>query len=304
MVVGVLAAGLVIMFAAFQLARTEERANPFLRRLLYGYNAALTGVLLLAVLLVVNVFLNIWSKTPLDFTAGSSFTLSPQSQNILKSLDKPVQITQVHGFRNAFFLESEVKTLLDNCRDLSDKVEVKELSLHQDQQRARELAKKYPGIEPGCILLDVQMPGLNGPQLQQRLIDLGNRLPIIFVTGHGDIPTSVRAIKAGASDFLTKPVQKAKLLAAIEGALAHDTKRRAQDDELAVLRARVARLTPREREVFALVVRGKLNKQIAGELGTSERTIKAHRQKVMEKCEAQSLAELVRLAERLGQSVN
>jgi hypothetical protein len=152
-VVGVLAAGLVIMFAAFQLARTEERANPFLRRLLYGYNAALTGVLLLAVLLVVNVFLNIWSKTPLDFTTGGSFTLSPQSQNILKSLDKPVQITQVHGFRNAFFLESEVKTLLDNCRDLSDKVEIKELSLHQDQQRARELAKKYPGIEPGCILV-------------------------------------------------------------------------------------------------------------------------------------------------------
>jgi len=158
--------------------------------------------------------------------------------------------------------------------------------------------------QPGCILLDVRMPGLNGPELQRRLIDLGNRLPIIFITGHGDIPTSVNAIKAGASDFLTKPVEKAKLLAAIEGALAHDTKRRAEDDELAILQARLSRLTPREREVFGLVVRGKLNKQIASELGTSERTVKAHRQKVMEKCEAQSLAELVRLAERVGQSVN
>jgi FixJ family two-component response regulator len=151
----------------------------------------------------------------------------------------------------------------------------------------------------GCILLDVQMAGLSGPQLQSRLADLGHRLPIIFITGHGDIPTSVQAIKAGADDFLTKPVAKAKLLAAIERALTRDAQRRAQDHELAALRSRLARLTPRESEVFALVVRGKLNKQIAGELGTSERTIKAHRQKVMEKCEAQSLAELVRLAERL-----
>jgi FixJ family two-component response regulator len=151
----------------------------------------------------------------------------------------------------------------------------------------------------GCILLDVQMAGLSGPQLQSRLADLGHRLPIIFITGHGDIPTSVQAIKAGAEDFLTKPVAKAKLLAAIERALARDAQRRTQDLELATLRSRLARLTPRESEVFALVVRGKLNKQIAGELGTSERTIKAHRQKVMEKCEAQSLAELVRLAERL-----
>jgi FixJ family two-component response regulator len=144
------------------------------------------------------------------------------------------------------------------------------------------------------------MSGLSGPQLQDRLAQLGNPLPIIFVTGHGDIPTSVRAIKAGAEDFLTKPVAKQKLLAAIERALEHDTQRRVQDDELGALRARVSRLTPRENEVFALVVRGKLNKQIAGDLGTSERTVKAHRQKVMEKCEVRSLAELVLFAERLG----
>jgi FixJ family two-component response regulator len=153
---------------------------------------------------------------------------------------------------------------------------------------------------PGCLLLDVRMSGLSGPQLQDRLAELGNRLPIIFITGHGDIPTSVRTIKAGAEDFLTKPVAKAKLLAAIERALERDVQRRAQDDELDALRARMSRLTPRESEVFALVVRGKLNKQIAGDLGTSERTVKAHRQKVMEKCEARSLAELVLLAERLG----
>ena len=144
------------------------------------------------------------------------------------------------------------------------------------------------------------MSGLSGPQLQDRLAELGNRLPIVFVTGHGDIPTSVKAIKAGAEDFLTKPVAKAKLLAAIERALTRSAQQQAQNQEFDALRTRVSRLTPRESEVFALVVRGKLNKQIAGELGTSERTVKAHRQKVMEKCEVRSLAELVLMAERLG----
>jgi FixJ family two-component response regulator len=167
-------------------------------------------------------------------------------------------------------------------------------------ESAAQLLAAPPPTGPGCILLDVRMNGLTGPQLQSRLTELGNRLPIIFVTGHGDIATSVRAIKAGAEDFLTKPVTKEKLLAAIALALEGDAQRRAQDGELDGLRARLARLTPRENEVFALVVRGKLNKQIAGELGTSERTIKAHRQKVMEKCEVRSLAELVQMADRLG----
>jgi len=165
---------------------------------------------------------------------------------------------------------------------------------------AEQLLAKLPAGEPGCILLDVRMPGLSGPQLQERLAELGNRVPIVFLTGHGDIPTSVQAIKAGAEDFLTKPVAREKLVAAVERALTRDAQQRAHDSELDGLRARVSRLTPRESEVFALVVRGKLNKQIAGELGTAERTVKAHRQKVMEKCEAQSLAELVRMAERLG----
>ena len=165
---------------------------------------------------------------------------------------------------------------------------------------AEQLLAELAAGEPGCILLDVRMPGLSGPQLQERLAALGNRLPIVFLTGHGDIPISVQAIKAGAEDFLTKPVAREKLVASVERALARDAQQRAHDGELEALRLRVSRLTPRESEVFALVVRGKLNKQIAGELGTAERTVKAHRQKVMEKCEARSLAELVRMAERLG----
>jgi len=165
---------------------------------------------------------------------------------------------------------------------------------------ASELLEKLPGGEPGCILLDVKMSGLSGPQLQDRLGELGYRLPIVFLTGHGDVPTSVRAIKTGADDFLTKPAPKKDLLAAIKRALARYEEMRDRNSRIAALQSLVLSLTPREREVFALVVRGKLNKQIAHELGTAERTIKAHRQQVMEKCKVQSLAELVLIAERLG----
>jgi FixJ family two-component response regulator len=165
---------------------------------------------------------------------------------------------------------------------------------------AWDLLEKLPGGEPGCILLDVRMSGLNGPQLQERLGELGHRLPIVFLTGYGDVPTSVRAIKAGAEDFLTKPVPKKDLLAAIGRALNRYEEMREHDGRIATLRSLVSRLTPRESEVFALVVRGMLNKQIAHKLGTAERTVKAHRQQVMEKCEVQSLAELVVIAERLA----
>jgi FixJ family two-component response regulator len=165
---------------------------------------------------------------------------------------------------------------------------------------ASDLLEKLPGGEPGCILLDVKMSGLNGPQLQERLREIGHKLPIVFLTGHGDVPTSVRAIKAGAEDFLTKPVPKKDLLAAIERALNRYEEIRDHDNRIAALQSLVSRLTPREKEVFALVVRGKLNKQIAHELDIAERTIKAHRQQIMEKCEVQSLAELVLIAERLG----
>lgn len=166
---------------------------------------------------------------------------------------------------------------------------------------AQQLLDRPPDQdEPGCILLDVQIPGLSGPELQRRLNELGSTLPIVFLTGHADTPTTVRTIKAGAEDFLTKPVESELLLDAIERALARHTAVRCERHRLEEMRALVEALTPRERQVFLLVVRGKLNKQIAHELGTTERTIKAHRHQVMEKMRAQSLAELVTLAERLG----
>jgi FixJ family two-component response regulator len=154
--------------------------------------------------------------------------------------------------------------------------------------------------EPGCILLDVHIPGLSGPELQGRLNELGLTLPIVFLTGHADTPTTVRTIKAGAEDFLTKPVESEQLLGAIERAMARHATLRDERSRLGEVRALAAELTPREQQVFGLVVRGKLNKQIAHELGTTERTVKAHRHQVMEKMKARSLAELVTLAERLG----
>ena len=168
-------------------------------------------------------------------------------------------------------------------------------------ESAQQLLDRLPNEgRPSCILLDVQIPGLSGPELQDRLTKLGAALPIVFLTGHGDIPTSVQAIKGGAEDFLTKPVPKNKLLDAIERSLARQQTARMRDDQLNSLRALLTTLTARERQVFELVVRGKMNKQIAHELGIAERTIKAHRQRVMTKVRVQSLAELVSVAERLG----
>ncbi len=157
-----------------------------------------------------------------------------------------------------------------------------------------------PNNRPGCLLLDVQMPGLSGPELQDRLAELGYKLPIIFVTGHGDIPTTVRTIKAGAEDFVTKPIAKERLLAAIARALIRCEELREQDSRIDGLRSLLSRLTPREHEVFALLIRGKPHKQIAHALGASERTVKMHRHNLMRKCQVQSLAELAVIAERLG----
>jgi FixJ family two-component response regulator len=171
------------------------------------------------------------------------------------------------------------------------------VALHES---ATQLLKALPSDEPACILLDVQMDGLSGPQLQDQLSELGNRIPIVFVTGHGDIPTTVRAIKAGADDFLTKPVCKDGLLEAIRRALLRYERIRAQDRQTAAMRSLFSRLTPREHEVFALLVRGKPHKLIAHALGTTERTVKMHRHNVMQKCQVQSLAELAIFAERLG----
>ena len=144
------------------------------------------------------------------------------------------------------------------------------------------------------------MPALDGLQLQQELSKLSHSWPIIFMTGHGDIPTSVRAIKAGAEDFLSKPVSRQTLLETIERAFARYSAQRESRDQLNSLKSLIATLTPRESEVFSLMVRGKLNKQIAHLLGTSERTVKAHRHMVMQKLQVQSFAEAVSIAERLG----
>ena len=149
---------------------------------------------------------------------------------------------------------------------------------------------------PGCVLVDLQMPGLDGLQLQERLQTAEQSVPIIFITGHGDIPTSVKAMKAGAVDFLSKPLQDEDLLEAIQEALQRDQRDRIVQSEQAVIQRRYATLTPREREVMALVVRGMLNKQIAYDLGASEKTIKIHRGRVMQKMKVQSVADLVRAA--------
>ena len=165
----------------------------------------------------------------------------------------------------------------------------------------QDLLDRLPSeSELGCILLDVRIPGLSGPELQRRLTELGSTLPIIFLTGHPDIPTTVQTIKAGADDFLTKPVASKELLHAIERAVAHHEVTRRVKGELDTSRAHLSRLTPREKEVFELVIRGDTNKQVARALGCTERTIKAHRHRVMAKMQVRSLAELVSLAERVG----
>jgi FixJ family two-component response regulator len=152
---------------------------------------------------------------------------------------------------------------------------------------------------PGCLVLDVQLPGLNGLELQEKLRDAALPISIIFITGHGDIPMSVRAMKAGAVDFLAKPFQDDDLLRAVEEAIARDSELQAEYSERESLAELYGALTPREREVMALVVRGLPNKRIAAELGTSEKTIKVHRGRVMEKMRVESVADLVRAAQKL-----
>lgn len=166
---------------------------------------------------------------------------------------------------------------------------------------AQQLLDQRPDENtPGCILLDVRLPGLSGPELQNRLAELGSTLPIVFLTGYMDITATVKAIKAGAHNFFIKPVRSDELLKALEKAIARHESVLALKDKLEALRAQLLILTPRQRQVFEIIVRGKTNKHAARELGCSERTIKAHRQVIMEKMKVQSLAQLVTIAERLG----
>jgi FixJ family two-component response regulator len=162
----------------------------------------------------------------------------------------------------------------------------------------QEFLEQHDPRVPGCLVLDVAMPGLNGLELQEALATKGSAIPIVFLTGHGDVPTSVQAMKRGALDFLTKPVNDDHLLEAIRVAIEKDCSARQARAELDDLLERLATLTPREREVLTHVVSGQLNKQIANDLGTVEKTIKVHRARVMEKMKVASLADLVRLVER------
>ncbi|MGK3963414.1 response regulator transcription factor [Sorangium sp. So ce118] len=159
--------------------------------------------------------------------------------------------------------------------------------------------ERAPSERPGCAVIDLRMPGLDGIELQEQLSRRGCPLPIVFLTGHGDVPSSVRAMKAGATDFLTKPCDDTDLLAAVARAIERDARARAALGEQQALRTRFEALTPREREVCLRVAQGLMNKQIADELGAAEKTIKVHRGRVMEKLGVESVAELVRLVDRL-----
>lgn len=185
------------------------------------------------------------------------------------------------------------------CRSIERLIEPAGFKVQSFRSAAQFLAQGRPS-GPACLILDVQLPGLSGLDLQRELTNSGIQLPIIFVTAHGDIPMTVRAMKGGAVEFLTKPYRAAQLLSAIRAALERDRTTLQQRIEVAQLHNRYDLLTPREREVLVFLVSGLLNKQIAGELTTTERTIKFHRANIMRKMQAESVADLVKMAQKLG----
>jgi len=194
------------------------------------------------------------------------------------------------------FVVDDDASVREGLIDLISSIGIKAKAFNSAQEFLRH---KRPDA-PACLVLDVRLPGASGMDLQRELTQSGEPLPIIFVTGHGDIPMSVRAIKAGAVEFLTKPFRDQELLDAIQQGLKVDREAREQRAKAAELRRRYDSLTPREREVMQLVISGMLNKQIAGQLGTSEITIKMHRGQVMHKMKAESVVELLRMAETIG----
>lgn len=193
------------------------------------------------------------------------------------------------------FVVDDDPLIRDGLRSL-----IKSVGLHVETfGSSREFMQRRPSDAPGCLVLDVRLPGLSGLDLQRELIESNIHIPIIFMTGHGDIPMSVRAMKNGALEFLTKPVRGQDLLDAVQEAIARDRAARRERAKMADLRTRFDSLTPREREVLDLIVAGLLNKQIAGELNIEEVTIKTHRAHIMQKTQAESLAHLVRMNEEL-----
>jgi FixJ family two-component response regulator len=204
-------------------------------------------------------------------------------------------MTAAHSAPTVFLVDDDVPVLKAHARLLREhgfKTDVFE--------SAETFLAQHDAAAPGCLVLDVNLPGLDGLALQRRLAQIGSSRPIVFLTGHGDIPMSVQAIKAGAVDFLTKPVAGATLVAAVRAGVAQDASARQAMGDGEALRQRHASLSAREREVLAGLAAGKLNKQIAGELGITEATVKFHRARLMERMQARTVAELMHLAARMG----